>query len=391
MELPLHNGFEVRLHGLAGHLHDVGQGDLGADGDVVDLRAVHHDLVVLHLAGFLGRHQLEAVHAGAVHLHLHIAPADDLALKRGGEGHGDVDIGDLQLDVPGLQGGGVPLGSVQLLDQALGHVEHILRLVGDDGEAQADGACAVGHDLIGQGLVGIHEGADALHGVLIQRLGVAGGDVAEDQRRPQRHGNHMDHRLHLVAQGHHPDILAQLHARLMAVADGFAGQGDQDALRLVGLGQRHSLRRVLRAAEDDGNAGDIAGDQGHAQVPHEGVGQVAALRLRVGGRPVEVLQRLQELRAQGGGNAGFERVVHPVDMGQLGLQGAQGGLHLTQVGNFFAGDGVIAGQGVGGVGEGHGLALAIGGDGLLNRSGGAGVIIVAAAENSVKKCHGISS
>ena len=59
--------------------------------------------------------------------------ADDLALESGGEGHGDVDVGDLQLDVASLQRGGVPLGSIQLLDQGLGNTEHVLGLVGDNG------------------------------------------------------------------------------------------------------------------------------------------------------------------------------------------------------------------------------------------------------------------
>src|SRR5699024_1689860 len=83
VDLPLHNGLEVGLHGLAGHFHGVGQGDLGADGDVVDFGSDDLDLVILDLSGFLALNQLEAVHTGAVHFHLHVAPADDFAFEGG--------------------------------------------------------------------------------------------------------------------------------------------------------------------------------------------------------------------------------------------------------------------------------------------------------------------
>ena len=106
--------------------------------------------MILDFQSFPGLNQLEAVHTGAVHFHLHIAAADDLAFESGGEGHGDIDLGDLQLDVAGLQRGGIPLLGVQLLDQGLGNPEHILGLVGDNGEAQADGTGTVGDDLISQ-------------------------------------------------------------------------------------------------------------------------------------------------------------------------------------------------------------------------------------------------
>ncbi len=45
VDLALHNGLEVGLHVLARDLDDVGQGDLGADGDLVKLGAVDRDLV----------------------------------------------------------------------------------------------------------------------------------------------------------------------------------------------------------------------------------------------------------------------------------------------------------------------------------------------------------
>ena len=173
--------------------------------------------------------------------------------------------------------------------------------------------------------------------------------------------------------------------------DGVAGEGDQNALRLVGLGQSHGLGGVFRAADDNGNAGDVAGDQRHAQITDEGVGQVTHFRLGIRLRAVQVFQRFQELGAQGGRNAAFKGVVEAVVAGHLGLDGVHGGLHLTQSGDLHAGDAVVTGQAVSGAGERYRLALAVGGDGLINGGYSTGVVVVVAAKNSFKKCHGISS
>ena len=184
----------------------------------------------------------------------------------------------------------------------------------------------------------------------------------------------MDHALGLQAQGAHADIGAGLVARVGQLLAALTGQGDQDALALIGLDQRDGLLGIVSAADDNGHAGDIAGDQGHAQLTDEGVGQVTQQGLLIGGRAVDVLQRLQELRAQGGGDAGLEGIVQPVVGGDL-----------------FAGHCVVAGQAVSGVGEGHAFALAVLGDGAINGGYGTVVIVVVTAKNSVKKCHSFSS
>ncbi len=139
----------------------------------------------------------------------------------------------------------------------------------------------------------------------------------------------MDDGLHLIAQGHYADVFAQLHAGVVAVLDGIAGQGHQNALSLVGLGQGHGLGGVLRAADDDGHTGDIACDQRHAQVPDEGVGQVAHFRLLVGSGAMEVLEGFQELGAQSGSNAAVKGVLEALVAGHHALDGGHGGLHLT--------------------------------------------------------------
>jgi len=83
--------------------------------------------------------------------------------------------------------------------------------------------------------------------------------------------------------------------------------------------------------------------------------------------------------------------METVVAGHLGLDGVHGGLHLTQSGDLHAGDAVVAGQAVSGAGERNRLALAVGGDGLINGGYSTGVVVVVAAKNSFKKCHGISS
>ena len=349
------------------------------DGDV-DLG----DLVVLNLGGFLGGDQLEAVHPGAVNFYLHVALTDDLTLEGGGEGDGDVDLGDLDLDVPGLQGGSVELAHVFLDDEALGDAIDVLGLVGDDGEAQGNGAGAAGHDHVVQRLESVDEGGHALHGVLHQVAGVAGGDVAEDQGGAEGHGDHVNHRGHIMSQRHHADVVAGLVALLLELIDDAAHQGHQDALALVALDQFHGLVSAGSGAQDDCHAGDVAGDQGNAQIPDKGVRHMAVAGSLVGSGAVYVLQDLDELGAQGGGNAGHKGVVQPGSPGHEGLHHAQGGLQLAQGAHLHTGDGIVAGKGIGSVGEGHSLAFAILGNGAVDGGFGEAIYSVVAAEHSFK-------
>ena len=384
VELPLHNGLEVGLHGLTGHVHGVGHGDLGAHGDLVDFRSDDGDLVVLDLGGFLGVHQLEAVHTGAVNLHLHIGTADDLALESGSEGNRDIDIGDLDLDVPGLQRGGVELLNIGLHDQALGNTEDVLLLVGDDGEAQSNGAGAAGNDHIVQRSEGVDESGHTLHGVLHQTGSVTGLDVAEDQSGTDGHGDNMDDGGDILAQGDDADVVAGLVLLLLELIDDAAHQSDQHALALIALDQSNGLVSGRSGAQDNGNTGDVAGNQGNTQRTDNGIGQMAVAGSLVGSVIADVLQNLDEFCAQSGGNAGHEGIVQAVVAGHQALDNAQGFLQLTQGLDLDASDAVVAGQGICGAGEGHGLALTVLCDGIVDSCLGQAVDSVVAAENSFK-------
>lgn len=59
-------------------------------------------------------------------------------------------------------------------------------------------------------------------------------------------------------------------------------------------------------------------------------------------------------------------------------------LQLAEGADLRAGDGVVAGQGVGSVGEGHGLAFAVLGDGIVNGGLGQAVNGIVAAEYTFK-------
>ena len=104
----------------------------------------------------------------------------------------------------------------------------------------------------------------------------------------------------------------------------------------------------------------------------------------VGSVIADVLQNLDEFCAQSGGNAGHEGIVQAVVAGHQALDNAQGFLQLTQGLDLDAGDAVVAGQGISGAGEGHGLALTVLCDGIVDSCLGEAVDSVVAAENSFK-------
>ena len=139
--------------------------------------------------------------------------------------------------------GSVELAHILLDDQALGDAEHVVLLgvVGDNGEAQLDGAGAAGHGHVVHRGEGVDEGEDAVHGVAPHGLVVAGLGAAEDDGGAEGHADHVGHAAQVVAQGHAADVEAQLHAGGHALVDDAAHQGDEDALGLVLLDQSHAL------------------------------------------------------------------------------------------------------------------------------------------------------
>lgn len=109
----------------------------------------------------------------------------------------------------------------------------------------------------------------------------------------------------------------------------------------------------------------------------DGVGGDVPQQLVVGqiGRPRRV-EEIEVIEAGARGLLLLEGVVEPRLPGHHGFQGAESLLHLGQGGDLLAGDGVVAGQGVGGVGQGYGLLGTVLG-------GGSGHGLLRQAQNGV--------
>ena len=385
VELTLDNRLEVGLPGLAGHLQRDGQADLGAGLELVEVGAVQNDGVILDILGFFGAAELAAVHAGAVDLDLGVVLADDLAFEGVGEGHGNVDIGDLDLDIASLQRGLDPVLGILVDNQGLGNGPHVIGIVGDDGEAQLDGTGAAGHGDIGHGSVGVDERENAVEGVVDMAVIIAGLDSAEDEGGADNQRDDVAHGPDILAHGDDADVEVHGHAALDQLVNDAADQEHEDTAGLVAL---DGLQRFLlggSGADHDHEAGDIAGDQRHAQGTHLGIGEVAVVvGAGIGIGVAGILAGLDHLGGDGGANAGGEDVLGLILAGHHGLHVGQGVAQLAQGGDLLAQIGVNAGQVVGRVRHLHGSGLAqLGNDGvdLCLRLG---KHLVGASEYSVK-------
>ena len=163
MDVPLQDGFELRLHFAAGHFDEDGERQLRALGHIGDLRPDHADQPILHLVHGAAGQVLEAARVLAAELHGHIFLAHPLAFERGPVPHGDGDLDGADLDPAHLH-------------RARGHVavrhvgDHVLVSadaagqdlrdigIGDHREAEVDGARRSGELLVVQFAQRQHEG-----------------------------------------------------------------------------------------------------------------------------------------------------------------------------------------------------------------------------------------
>ena len=245
------------------------------------------------------------------------------------------------------------------------HVAQIL--VRDDGEAQGDGAGAGGDHHLVQRPEGVDEGGNAVLGVGQQAAEVAGLDVAEDQGGADGHGDHVDDGGDVVAQRHHPQLQTHLHALVQGLLDAVADHEGHDALGLIILDYLGHVGGIVGLAQDHGHAGDVAGDQGHAQGADDGVGNEAdAGILGVGIAAAHILQTLDDLGAHGGGKAGVQRLAQVVLIGDQALEHAHAGGQIPQSLDLYAGGGVNGGEEVGGVGKGDRGVGAMLGNGVID-------------------------
>jgi len=364
VDLTLDDRLEVGLHLLAVHLDKGAHGIFQIAG--VDVRADQRDLVILHLVGILHQDQLAGGVLGGPELSLHVGLADDLALERGGEGHGDGQFLGLDLDVAQLQRALHGLAVIQHGLQRAGHLILAQVDVHHHGEAQRDGAGTGGDHHAVDGAEGVDEGGHALLGIGQQAGQVAGLHVAEDQRRADGHGDNVDDGGHVMTQRDHAELKTHLHAALGALLDDVAHHEGHDALALVVLDHLNNVLGIVRLAQHNGHAGDIAGDQRHAQRTDDGVGNEADAGLVfVGVGTVDVFQSLKNFRADSGSKAGVQRLTQILLIGDQALEHAHAGGQVAQSLDLYAGGSVNGGEKVCGIGEGNLLVCAVLGNGVV--------------------------
>ena len=261
-------------------------------------------------------------------------------------------------------------------------------VIGDDREAHLDGAGAAGHDDVCHRRIGVDEREDALEGVVVERLGVAGLGRAEDEGRAAHQGDDVANGPDVGADGHGANVEAGGHAQGVDLVDDAADHEYEDTAGLVALDGLQSFLSGGGGADHDHEAGDVAGDQRNAQLAHLGVGEVAVvLGALIGGGGAGILAGLDDLGRHGGGHAGIEDGLgavlaghHLADLGQSRLQLAQGGDLDAQVG-------IDAGQEVSRVGHRHRRVFAQLGDDSVQLLFGLEVHFIGTTEYSLKQSH----
>ena len=234
--------------------------------------------------------------------------------------------------------------------------------VHDHGEAQSDGARTGGNHHGVNGAEGIDEGGNTVLGVVQQSGQIAGLNVAENQCGTDGHGNNMDDGGHVMSQRNDTQLQTHLDAALGALLDDVAHHEGHDALALVVLDHLNNVLGIVRLAQHNGHAGDIAGDQRHAQRTDDGIGHEADAGNRgllIGILRFGKLQTLKDLGADSGGQTGVERLAQILLIGDEALEHAHAGGQIAQGLDLDAGGGVDGGEEIRGVREGNGMVCAI--------------------------------
>ena len=146
-------------------------------------------------------------------------------------------------------------------------------VVRDDREAQLDGAGAAGHGDVGHGRIGVDERVDAVEGVAggsrpSRRAGSSPKIIAARTTREMTWPTDQISSPTGTTRTGKPMLKDHLETSLL---DDAADQEDEDAAGLIALDGLDGLFRGGSRPDHDDEAGDIAGDQRHAQLAHFGV------------------------------------------------------------------------------------------------------------------------
>ena len=196
-----------------------------------------------------------------------------------------------------------------------------------------------------------------------------------------------------MAQGNNTKLQAHLDAAYRALLDDVAHQEGQDTLGLVVLDHLDNIGRVVSLAQHHRNAGDISGNQGHAQGADDRVGHEAdAGFIGVGVAALNVLQALDDLSAHGGGKAGIQCLAQVLLVGDQALEHTHTGRQIAQGLYLHAGSGINGWEAVGSIRESNFLVCAILGDGFVDGAfGQAGNRIGTTVDQISQYTHLISS
>ena len=260
-------------------------------------------------------------------------------------------------------------------------------VVGDDREAQLDGACAAGDGNVVDGLIGVDECVDAVEGVLVEALDVARLDGAEDHGCAHDQRNDVADGPDLFADGNDTDGEAHGKTSFHSLLDDAADQEDENAAGLVALDRLDRFFGGGSRPDHDDEAGDIAGDKGNAQLTHFRVGEVAVVvGALVRGLGLDVLAGLDHLGGDGGADAGLEDGVRARLAEHHGLHVGQRILQLAGRGDLLADVGIDTGAEISGGGKRQGSVAADFSHDLVNFFLGLGEHLVRAVEDAFKQC-----
>jgi len=381
MDLALEDRLEVGLHFASRDLDPDGEGEGGTGGNLVNVRSDDLDVAVVDLVQTDGRDKLEGRGAVAAELDLHVRLADALALERRAVGHGDRDLGDLDLAAAyferALDHGGVWHVRDHVLVGADAGGQNLRNVrVRDHREAVVDGARGGSIFLRRDFAQREHEGEDAVLVVLQVPLEVARLDAAERKRGAVGESQRVDRGGDIAPERHEARLPAELHAGLGQLfgelhAVGATGHEDIKVFLLQFAGDLDGDLLGGRRADDGREAWRRAIHKFDAAFAHDhvvgGAKPDAVHRVRAD----HVLAGLDDFAGEERCGTGVQRVAEvgkpdlvrrPLREQLLGA--AQDGAHVAQRGNLFAGERIDHRQKVGGVGKCDRTRLALGCDRL---------------------------
>ena len=380
----VHNAFHVVEPGVDFTLDDrlkVGLHLLACDVDAgcqrvlelarVDIRTVDDNLVVLDLIHRLGQNELAGGVLCGPELDLHVGLADNFAFKCGSKRDRNRELLGLDLDSAQLER---LLDGLVVIQTAFQRARNLIFAevnVDHDREAQRNGACARGDDDIVDRAEGVDEGGNTLFGVGKQPCKIARLHVAEDQRRTDGNGDDVDDCRNVMTQRDDAQLQTHLDACVGALLDHIADQEGHDALGLVVLDDLCCVFAVFRLAEHDGNAGNIARDQRHAERTDDGIGHKADAGHScslIGVLRLDKLETFENFCADCGCKTGVQCLTEVLLVGNQALEDAHTCRKIAERFDLDAGCCINRGEVISSIGEREFLVCTVFGNCVVDRA-----------------------